>query len=353
MKNLTASTNERDYWIAQLLGWGGLAVVGILSSSMNEWHTAVRFAIAKVLCMLLGLGMSHLWRNSLRRQGWFEKHRTIPYKRLLGGLLLLSTLETAGLLVFDLVVREGAFFREETDIIPNIVLLVFLWFVVFLVWTLCYAVALSRRRALRFELEKLELEVSVKDAELRALQAQVNPHFFFNSLNSIRALVYEDADAAALAVTRLAAMMRHNLQAGQADTVRLADELAAVDAYLGMEKLRFDERLQLERNIAPGLDDVHLPPMVLQTLVENAIKHGVEVSMDVCKVRISAQREGGTVLLEVANQGKMASASTSTRVGLANASKRLALLFGPAATCQLSEQNGWVRARVALPQESE
>ena len=93
--------------------------------------------------------------------------------------------------------------------------------------------------------------------------------------------------------------------------------------------------------------------MVLQTLVENAIKHGVEVSMDVCKVRISAQREGGTVLLEVANQGKMASASTSTRVGLANASKRLALLFGPAATCQLSEQNGWVRARVALPQESE
>ncbi|MES2128909.1 MAG: histidine kinase [Pseudomonadota bacterium] len=351
MKKMTASSHERDYWIAQLLGWGGLAVIGVLTSSIGEWHTVLRFALAKVLCMVLGLALSHIWRNQLRRRGWFDQHRTIPFKQVIGGLLILSVIETTGLVGIDVVIRDGELVRANPMFVFDLLLLVFLWFVVFLVWTLCYAVALSRRRALRFELEKLELEVSVKDAELRALQAQVNPHFFFNSLNSIRALVYEDADAAALAVSRLAAMMRHNLQAGQADTVRLADELAAVDAYLGMEKLRFDERLQLEQRIAPGLDEVRLPPMVLQTLVENAIKHGVEVSMDVCQVRISAQRDGSTVLLEVANQGRLASASSSTRLGLANASKRLALLFGPGATCQLSEKDGWVRARVALPQE--
>jgi signal transduction histidine kinase len=335
-----------------LLGWGGLTVIGVLSSSLGEWRAVLRFALAKVLCMALGLALSHLWRNQLRRRGWFDEHRTIPFKHVIGGLLILSIVETAGLIGVDVVIRDGELIRANPLFFVDLLLLIFIWFVIFLVWTLCYAVALSRRRALRFELEKLELEVSVKDAELRALQAQVNPHFFFNSLNSIRALIYEDADAAALAVTRLAAMMRHNLQAGQADTVRLADELAAVNAYLGMEKLRFDERLQLDLRIAPGLDDVRLPPMVLQTLVENAIKHGVEVSMDVCQVRITAQRAGGTVLLEVANQGRLASTSSSTRLGLANASKRLALLFGPAATCQLTEHDGWVTARVALPQES-
>jgi LytS/YehU family sensor histidine kinase len=209
---------------------------------------------------------------------------------------------------------------------------------------------LSRRRALRFEMEKLELEVSVKDAELRALQAQINPHFFFNSLNSIRALIYQDADAAARAVGQLAGMMRHTLQAGQANTVRLADELAAVDAYLGMEKLRFEERLQLTLDIAPGLDEVAMPPMILQTLVENAVKHGLERSMGPCRISIGARRTASAVLISVSNDGELAEASASTRLGLANASKRLALLFGPAATCTLSAQNGAVVATIALPQ---
>ena len=185
---------------------------------------------------------------------------------------------------------------------------------------------------------------------MRALQAQINPHFFFNSLNSIRALIYQDADAAARAVGQLSGMMRHTLQAGQADTVRLADELAAVDAYLGMEKLRFDERLQLSVEIEAGLDNVAMPPMILQTLVENAVKHGVERSMGTCQITIAARRAGRQVLLSVANQGALADASASTRLGLANTSKRLALLFGPESTCSLVQHDGWVVASIVLPQ---
>lgn len=339
-----------DYWSAQLLGWGGLTLVSVLSSATGDLDRALRFAVAKTLCMGAGLGLSHLWRNHLRTHGWLEPPQKLPLSRLAAGLLLLSAVQTAVLVGSDVLLRRGELLQGEY-ILRDLVFLLVLWFIVFAVWTLCYAMVLSRRRAVRFELEKLELEVSIKDAELRAMQAQVNPHFFFNSLNSIRSLIYQDAETAAQAVTKLAEMMRHNLQAGQRATVSLTEELAAIEVYLGMEKLRFEDRLQLSMQLEPGLEGVRLPSLALQALVENAIKHGVEPSLGPCPLVISAARQGDMVQVRVANQGKLNPTSASTRLGLANVGKRLALLFGPAARCSVSEEEGWVVARLILPLE--
>jgi two-component sensor histidine kinase len=343
------SVDGRDYWIYQCSGWGTLIVLSILSSAGGSWKSALSFAYAKSLCMLVAFGMSHLWRGHIKRHGWLHRNKAIPFAPIVAGVAAISVVQTAVLFAFDAVFRNSSLLSVPEEIALNIGVIFLLWFAVFSFWTLWYAMVLSRRRAVAFELEKLELELSMKDAELRALQAQVNPHFFFNSLNSIRALIYQDADGAAQAVGQLAGMMRHGLQAGQADTVPMRDELAAVTAYLAMEKLRFDERLQLSMDIEPGLDAIPLPPMVLQTLVENAIKHGVEHSIGQCQVRIAARRENGSVKITVSNEGKLASDSSSTRLGLANTSKRLALLFGPEASCTLTENQGWVMATVVLP----
>lgn len=344
-----ADSSKRMYWLWQLAGWGSLTVISILGSLHGTAEEAMRFSLAKTACMASGLGLSHLWYLFLNRHGWIDRNGDFPLKGLFVGLALMSVVQTGMLALSDVVFRGGELLADP-EAVSLLGFLVLLWFAIFSVWTLFYAMALTRRRATRFELEKLELEVSVKDAELRALQAQVNPHFFFNSLNSIRALIYQDADSAAQAVSQLGGIMRHSLRAGQVATVRLADELAAVNAYLGIEKFRFESRLKLALEIEPGLDDVPMPPMALQTLVENAVKHGVEPSMGVCEVRISARRARGKVVLAVANQGVLAEASESTRLGLANASKRLALLFGPDATCTLAEQDGWVTATMTLPE---
>lgn len=348
------SSSTREYWLFQLGGWGGLTVFAILSALNNPGEAALRFVLAKTTCMMSGLLLSHWWRLFLRRRGWIDRHGAPPLKGILGGLLVLSVIQTGMLALADLLFRHGALLGDP-EIASLLAFLCLLWFGLFAVWTLCYSTMLARRRALRFELEKLQLEVSVKDAELRALQAQVNPHFFFNSLNSIRALIYHDPDLAARAVGQLGGMMRHSLRAGHAPTVRLADELAAVEAYLGMEKHRFDSRLQLSLDIAPGLDEVPIPPMALQTLVENAVKHGVEPSLGTCELRITARRmnDQDRVELTVANQGRLVEASGSTRVGLANTSRRLSLLFGPQASCTLAERGGWVVAQVVLPQPKE
>lgn len=346
------SGEGRDYWIYQLSGWGSLTVLSILTSAGGSWEAAISFAYAKTFCMVIAFGISHLWRNHLKRRGWLHRNEPFPFAPILAGLALISTIQTAILFFADFAFRNSSLIEVKEEVPLMIGGIFLLWFGIFSFWTLWYAVVLSRRRAVGFELEKLQLELSMKDAELRALQAQVNPHFFFNSLNSIRALIYQDADASAKAVGQLAGMMRHSLHAGQSDTVPLREELAAVSAYLSMEKLRFDERMQLSIDIEAGLDEVPLPPMMLQTLVENAVKHGVENSIGPCRVRVAACRHEGKIMITVGNEGKLASASSSTRLGLANTSKRLALLFGPGATCTLAEENGWVVATIVLPAEA-
>jgi anti-sigma regulatory factor (Ser/Thr protein kinase) len=344
-----AESSARDYWLAQLAGWGGLGLVMIFTSISDTREGAIRFALVKLFCMCTGCALSHGWRLFLKRRRWFERKESFPIGGVVAGLLLLSLVQLGFLMLGERIFGRESVFKGEEYIIPLFLSLMMLWFIMFLVWTLIYAVAQARRRTMRVELEKLQLEVSIKDAELRALQAQVNPHFFFNSLNSIRALVFHDPKAAARAIGQLGDMMRHSLKAGQSDTVRLADELKAVDAYLSMEKLRFEQRLRIAYQIDAGLDDTAMPPMVLQTLVENAVKHGVERRVDGCEIRIGAQRQPQAVEITIANQGHIAVASDSTRLGLQNAGARLALLFGERASCTLQEQDGWVVARVVIP----
>jgi LytS/YehU family sensor histidine kinase len=209
--------------------------------------------------------------------------------------------------------------------------------------------ATALRRANRFESQALRLDVLAKEAELKALQAQVNPHFFFNSLNSVRALIFEDQQSAAQMIDQLATLMRYTLASSYADTVPLKEELEAVQSYLAIEKIRFEERLSVAFDIAANMDTVTIPPMSLQTLVENAVKYGVEQSSEGTEIRISASHANGRAWIEVANRGALAKSGNSTRVGLANARKRLLHAKGGNATLDLVERDGWVRASLAFP----
>lgn len=350
-----AESTSRAYWICQALGWG-FYVLLICSTSLlfgdgkeslvqRLWNTCAIAAIAVVT----GLILTHYWRNFMRRRGWIERTGGLPVARLMLGILALTAVEMVAV-VFGYVVVEHTSFDEILQWLHGGVIGPLLgWLAIYTVWTVLYVATVSRRHTRRMEIEKLQMELHVKDAELRALQAQVNPHFFFNSLNSIRALIYQDAEAAAEVIDRLASMMRYTLQSGRTDTVPLAQEMKAVHDYLAIEKIRFEDRLQLSESVDPQLEGMALPPMILQTLVENAVKYGVEVSMEPCELRISAQRDGEQMQLTVSNQGRLREVTGSTKVGVRNAGKRLALLFGADAGVDLFERDGWVTARLSLP----
>lgn len=346
------NSSSRTYWICQLAGWGAYALLSTISFgplAPAEFSKIVAINIWAALC---GLALSHGWRAFITQRAWLADLKRLPWARLMASIVLLGLVQTMLVALGFFVTRPSFGMRSLASIsnwswLPQAVLT---WVAIYSVWTTIYSYALSNRRAKRLESEALRFEILAKDAELRALQAQINPHFFFNSLNSVRALIYESPDAAAKMVDQLATLMRYTLASGNKITVDLCDELEAVRAYLAIEKIRFEERLRPVFNIESGLDDVQIPPMALQALVENAVKYGVERNAENSEIRVGIKKLHGRVSVEVANKGSLARLSDSTRLGLENSRKRLTLLNHGNSPLTLVERDGWVIAALQLRQ---
>ena len=207
--------------------------------------------------------------------------------------------------------------------------------------------ALAYQRHLRErERRLLDLESSLQSARLHALRMQLNPHFLFNALNGIGTLMYRDVDAADSMLVRLASMLRHSLDRSDDTVVPLRDEIAFLDRYLDLEQMRFPGRLLVERDIDPSLLDQPVPNLLLQPLVENAIKHGVEPLARPVTVVIRASRTAGDrIRIEVLDDGPglpepAPSEGRRERIGTSNTRRRLHQLHGHKATFTLSNRPG-------------
>jgi LytS/YehU family sensor histidine kinase len=210
--------------------------------------------------------------------------------------------------------------------------------------TIYFAVQARRKR----DALQLELAVVARDAQLQSLRAQINPHFLFNCLNSLRHLIVTEPRRAEVMVTALSELLRYSLAADRTASVALSEELRIVDEYLALERVRLDDRLTVERAVAPDALHARIPPMLIQTLADNAIKHGIAELPGGGIVRIEARAANGRVDILVANTGHLKPVSDDGR-GLENTRKRLRLIYGEAATFSLQETRGTVEARVALP----
>jgi signal transduction histidine kinase len=180
----------------------------------------------------------------------------------------------------------------------------------------------------------------------RLLVAQVNPHFLFNALNSVRALVSEDPERARDMITQLAEYLRGSLSLEPVHRVRLGDELALHEAYFAVEKLRFEERLHASVNATAEAREAAVPPLLLAPLVENAVTHGRGTPL---VVTLRAAVENGQLVLTVENSGTWAANTTAGGMGLRNVRERLALAYGTAASLHTEAENGMVRVRLTLP----
>lgn len=208
----------------------------------------------------------------------------------------------------------------------------------------------SSQRALRDrELEEARLRQAKTDAELAALQARINPHFLFNTLNSIAALINEDPGKAEEATWQLSSLFRYALQANSRSLVTVEDELTIVRRYLDIETLRLGDRLRYEIDVAPDLATVEIPALLLQPLVENAIKHGIAPEINGGTVRIAGARVDGRAVFAVSDTGSGTAAQSGTGVGLDNVRKRLETIYGPGASVTLSRQDRATTTRVTIP----
>jgi LytS/YehU family sensor histidine kinase len=197
----------------------------------------------------------------------------------------------------------------------------------------------------------MQMKLALSNAELRALEAQVNPHFLFNCLNSIRGMISEDPAQAQDMITRLANILRYGLQKDRHHTVPLVSEVEVVSDYLALESIRFEDRLRVHLEIDDTVRQMAVPPMILQTLVENAIKHGIEEVTSGGDLFVRASLDRNALRIEVENPGDLSDPRPgSTQIGLTNARERLRILYGEDASLQLeSPSAGRVTATILMP----
>lgn len=355
-----ARAKERLYVVCQVLGWGGylalLIVFSRLFPSEDSQHDGLKTGAGCVSVMLKGLLLTHFARHLMARWGW----KQLGWRQLLPRILAMGF----GVAVIWVSIGFAYTFGILHEEVPAKYSLQALFFVICLDgwivmtgWLCIYFFYHLFDRFNRLEIEGLRLATSVKESELRALKSQVNPHFIFNSLNSLRALIEEDPLRARQAVTQLANLLRYSLQSGQLETVPFEDELSVVNDYLALEQVRHEERLRLRLDVAPDTLQLPIPPMLLQTLVENAVKYGISTRPEGGEIAIIARRENDSLRLQVTNPGAFDAGSTrlarsngSTGMGLANAANRLRLLFGEHATLQLRAGSpGSVVAEAVIP----
>ncbi len=202
------------------------------------------------------------------------------------------------------------------------------------------------------ELRAAELEKSLVQAKLHALQMQLNPHFLFNSLHSVSALMHQDVEAADRMIVRLSDLLRAALDNSDAQEVTLRDELKFLQSYLEIEKIRFGQRLTVQTEFPADLLDASVPNLILQPLVENAIRHGIEPHAKPGCIELRAQRVNGELTLDVCDNGAGMSDpnAISEGVGLTNTRARLRTLYGEGQRFEMvNRPEGGLRVRLTIP----
>jgi len=200
------------------------------------------------------------------------------------------------------------------------------------------------------ETRALELTLLAREAELRALRAQIDPHFLFNSLNSISALTSSDAAAARQMCLLLAEFLRATLRLGATERITLSDELDLAERFLSIEHVRLGSRLLVLREVDPGSDECLVPPLLLQPLVENAVVHGISHLLEGGTVRMSASRGASTLTIAMENPCDPDRPRRPTPgIGLDLLRKRVATQFGDAGDVRVDEASGRFRVEVRIP----
>jgi len=329
--------------------------------------------VAGLLAAFLTLGAGLSWLESgaltvplvvvypfLCLSSWYVCRALPPhaesYGRLLSTLLLAGAIGSALWVVWATTVASIlALLPSFPDLSEKMAVPVFvifaLGFLLYLLVAAFHYVLLSLQKTREQESREAELKSLAQAAELSSLKEQLNPHFLFNSLNSISALTSANPARAREMCLLLADFLRKSLGLSGKSSIPLGDEVALLRAYLAIEKVRFGDRLTLDEETEAAVADFRVPPLLLQPLVENAVKHGIASLTEGGLLRLLTRRGEESVEIVIENSFDQPSVP-GLGLGLANVRRRLALAYGPTATLRQGVEDGLFRIVIALPYAS-
>lgn len=334
-----------NYFKAQFIGWSLYILIATIFLIMDGHELTIDIIGGVYLVFALGIITTHFYRIAIIKIGWLEKDIFGLVPRVAVACMVLAfgfhgLYIGIGDLVFD-----WKLVYHWTD--PNIIT----WGMLFFMWNLIYFSYIFFQRFRVEAIKNLQLEAAKNEYELRRLKDQMNPHFIFNAMNTIRALIDEDPKKAKNAVTQLSNVLRSSLQTGKQDLISVEKELQIVKDYLEIEKARYEERLQVEYLLDANTKRLQIPPLMLQTIVENCIKHGIAKIPEGGKIKISTEVNEHSGDIIIVNAGRFdPDAKTDSSLGLENTRNRLSLSFGKDAWLTIGNlDNHHVKTVVHLP----
>lgn len=342
----------RPYWICQLAGWGGffLLYTLIYLSPGGIYDEHPYFFRELFLQCLMGLCISHLMRNTIRQYKLLQKDTGTQALYLFVVTAIFTVLYSASNLYIEQLLGIQNPAITEVPFSNLFIRTCVSIFVILTIWNLMYFSYHYISRSRKQNLDKIRLEGLVKELELKTIKAHINPHFIFNALNSIRSLVDENPSRARTAITELSNILRSSMASDKIETVPLKKELAIVKDYLALEQIRFEERLQVDMDIDEDTLNQPVPYMMLQTLVENAVKHGISKIVEGGHIHITSDFIDDHHELVIRNTGHLNGSASNEGFGLSSTRNRLSLLYGSQADFQIQDiGEREVEAKVILP----
>jgi two-component system, LytTR family, sensor histidine kinase AlgZ len=342
---------DRKRLALYLVAWMLLGVLLALVA-MEPGRTGLRRALVLMLPPTLFYAFVCL-------SAWYPA-RALPLERTSASRMILShslaaiVLSSVWLIVFRLwagLLDTIAATEREMPLVENRTA------VLFVVGALLYLLAVAfhylligMERARQIEQQAMEVRVLAREAELKALKAQLDPHFLFNALNSISSLCGSNPSSARTLTTSLAEYLRKSLRIGTAESITLSEELELVSSYLAIERIRFGPRLELEQSVDESVRGYRVPPLLLQPLVENAVTHGIGQLVEGGTVRLAAARDGNRVRISVENRcDPDRPQRDGTGIGLTNTRRRIAAFYGEGARVEVVDEADRFRVSLSLP----
>lgn len=342
------------YWKCQIIGWSVASLywgyTGFLNGNFNFLIGSLQF----ITDMVLYIWLTNIYRRLALKNNWRNLGFNQIIKLMIPAIVVMASAYTI------VTVLKIYLFRYWFFPVPSQSLLLFFksgGLSIFIagirlmsIWLLAYHLYQYAQREITITKENARLVIINRDAQLHNLSAQLNPHFLFNSLNTIKALVLEDPKGARRAVDLLSDLLRSGLYNKDVMLTTMSDEINLVKDYLELEKLRIEGRLQQSIAIDPVLMSSIIPRLSIQTLVENAIKHGIARQKEGGFVCIEIKKEHDGISIRVQNTGQFNPEEPSHGIGLKNLREKLLLQYGGLAKFTITEQpKGIVLASLFIP----
>ncbi|WP_272149753.1 sensor histidine kinase [Tenacibaculum aiptasiae] len=353
-KIFNSSAKISLYWKCQLLGWSTVSIYWAYTVYTRDNYGVFNTLLNYVLDITIGIFLTHYYRLFALKNKWNDLSIKNLLYRVIPSIIFLALIYVL-LNNIKWYLYWTTIAGEERDLWKALIY----WDPILLtglrlmsIWILAYHLYHYYQREVATTKENAKLSILTKQIQLDNLSAQLNPHFLFNSLNSIKSLVKENPNKARRAIDLLSDLLRLSLYEKSEGLISIKKELALVNDYIELEKLRFEERLSVKITLDKNLEKIKIPTLSIQLLIENAIKHGIDKIIKGGMVSLEIAQLDNTLIIKVLNPGKL-TVNKSKGVGLKNLKERLALQYKTEAFFHLKEiANNTVEAQIILPLDS-